>query len=190
MRSQEPLPLVAPKLTDGAVLLDPVVELDVPDLLNAHGDPAITTWMAGWWQAPASIEAATDRVREWNHTEGAVAWAIRAADEQRLLGVINLFNRDDDGIEVGYWMAPWGRGRGAATRSLRLTGSFGLHLGCPRIRLHHSVMNPQSCAVAGRAGFALTEHLHDSWLYPDGHTHDEHLHTLVAAEEPPGGQAW
>jgi RimJ/RimL family protein N-acetyltransferase len=172
------LPGIPHALTDGVVLLDAFTQADVPTLLTVHGDPDVTRWIGGWWQEPGTQESATAKVAEWATWGDAATWAIRDAAGGRLLGSINLFQADDRGVDVGYWLARWGRGAGAMSRSLTLVGGYGLGLGFPQVRLYHSVDNPASCAVARRAGFEMIEVLRASWVYPDGRAHDEHLHVL------------
>jgi RimJ/RimL family protein N-acetyltransferase len=172
------LPTLAVPLTDGVVLLDLFTEADIPTLLTVHGDPEVTRWIGGWWQEPASTDMAAAKVTEWAAWGDAATWAIRDARGGRLLGSINLFDATDEGVDVGYWLAPWGRGAGAMSRSLALVGGYGLGLGFPQVRLYHSLDNPASCAVAVRAGFEMVEELSASWVYPDGVAHDEHLHVL------------
>ena len=56
--------------------------------------------------------------------------------------------------EIGYWLAPEARGRGAATRALRLLSAWTLRewpIG--RLHLMADVDNTASQAVAERAGF-------------------------------------
>ena len=56
--------------------------------------------------------------------------------------------------EVGYWVARAGRGRGHATRALRLLSHWLLDdLGVARVQLQADVRNEASLRVAEKAGF-------------------------------------
>jgi hypothetical protein len=56
--------------------------------------------------------------------------------------------------ELGYWLGPWARGRGVATRAVKLLARWSFEqLGLERLALHTSSDNLASQAVAGRAGF-------------------------------------
>src|SRR4051812_11389124 len=88
--------------------------------------------------------------------DGEIRRAIADAADDRLLGIGGLMRFAPDGrsCEVGYWLAPWGRGRGAATRAVDLICEWGFGtLGLERIELHAHTENAASRAVAARAGF-------------------------------------
>jgi RimJ/RimL family protein N-acetyltransferase len=69
------------------------------------------------------------------------------------IGVHDLDGRSRKG-EVGYWIAREHRGRGAATRALRLLARWALgELGLARLELLADVRNVASHRVAERAGF-------------------------------------
>jgi RimJ/RimL family protein N-acetyltransferase len=55
--------------------------------------------------------------------------AIADASSDDFLGSIVLFNVREDRAEVGFWLAPWGRGRGAAREALRAAARLAAHLG-------------------------------------------------------------
>jgi RimJ/RimL family protein N-acetyltransferase len=54
---------------------------------------------------------------------------------------------------VSYWLAPAGRGGGAATRAVVLLAGWARELGMTRLTLHAHVGNVASQRVAERAGF-------------------------------------
>jgi RimJ/RimL family protein N-acetyltransferase len=73
-----------------------------------------------------------------------------------LLGVIGLHARDPTMREVGYWMAPWARGRGIMTDAVRLACGWGFdELGLGRIEWWANVGNQASRRVAEKAGFTM-----------------------------------
>lgn len=57
------------------------------------------------------------------------------------------------GPGIGYWMAPWARGRGYASEATRALADWAIGHGSPRVHLFADVGNPASQAVARRAGF-------------------------------------
>ncbi|WP_426247380.1 GNAT family N-acetyltransferase [Nocardioides sp. LHG3406-4] len=144
-----------------------------------------------WHPVPVDAEAEAafaDRRNDWG-TGTHAAWVVAEADGDdgpgRLLGSVSLQEIDVEGgdAEIGYWLAPWARGRGVATRSVLAATSWAYSaLGLHRVYLYHSVENTASCAVAGRAGFLLEGTLRQSFRYQDGRLHDEHLHARLSSD--------
>ena len=165
---------------------------DEPDLAAALADPAVVAWNPG----PAEgVEAFLRERNDWSAGTHA-SWAVAAPGTQpgaggrgRLLGSVSLheIDRDQGDAEVGYWVAPWARGRGVGAAAAAAAAAYGFgRLGLHRVYLFHSVHNPASCAVAERAGFLLEGTLRQSYRYPDGRRHDEHLHARLAGDPDPG----
>lgn len=79
--------------------------------------------------------------------------AVADAATDAFLGSIVLFDVRPDQAEVGYWLGPWARGRGAAKRALlaatRLAGAAGLR----RLEAKTSPDNAASQRVLDGAGF-------------------------------------
>jgi len=81
---------------------------------------------------------------------------VDAADTARLLGSIALHPIDWrlGAADVGYWLAAPARGRGQATRAVRLVAGWAFDtLGLERLELRAQRGNHASQAVAARAGF-------------------------------------
>jgi RimJ/RimL family protein N-acetyltransferase len=72
------------------------------------------------------------------------------------------------GPEVGYWIAPWARGRGYAAEAARALADWALGLGAPRVHLYADVRNTASQAVARRAGFTQEGVVRSCLDYRDG----------------------
>ena len=142
-----------PRLTDGEVALRALRETDVPQIHEACQDPLIPRFTRV--PSPYTLEHAwAALLPDGAEIRRAI---VPAADDDRLLGVGGLlrFTADGRACEVGYWLAPWGRGRGAATRAVALICAWGFEaLGLERIELHAHAENAPSCAVAARTGFA------------------------------------
>jgi RimJ/RimL family protein N-acetyltransferase len=99
--------------------------------------------------------------RSWEEESGERTFAI--LDEQRdpaLQGVVTVRLRESG--TVGYWLAPWGRGRGVMTAAVRAVVAWAREThGVSRLLLTTHPENLASQRVAERAGFArigTTEH--------------------------------
>jgi ribosomal-protein-serine acetyltransferase len=138
-------------LSDGVIALRALREDDVPLIHEACQDPLIPRFTRV--PSPYTMEHAVGALQ----TDGdEIRRAIVDADD-RLLGLCSLLRFAPDGrcCEVGYWLAPWGRGRGTATRAVELACQWGFSaVGLERIELHAHTENAASRAVAERAGFA------------------------------------
>jgi RimJ/RimL family protein N-acetyltransferase len=124
------------------------------------------------------------RRQRWQAESGA-DWAI--CENGAVIGRLGMVRLDlSAGIgEVGYWLLPDGRGRGAATRALGALADWAFAtVGLHRLELVHSVQNPGSCRVASRAAFALEGTARERMLHGDG-WHDMHVHARLAGD-PPG----
>ncbi|MDX6475177.1 MAG: hypothetical protein QOH95_688 [Gaiellaceae bacterium] len=153
-----PLRPPEPALADDAIRLEPLTQADVPGLLALTADPEIRrftrvpdgadeAWVRGW-------------IRRYEHgwSEGDRAgFAIRGHDGD-LLGFAALVELDLDTreSEIGYMVAPAARGRGVASRAVRLLTEWGLdQLGLARLELRIDPANTASTKVAERAGYHL-----------------------------------
>ena len=83
--------------------------------------------------------------------------AIADARTDTLLGTVLLFNiaRHERRCEIGFWLVPEGRGRGAATAAVRLACDWAARAwGIERFDAHSDVDNPAAHAVLERNGFS------------------------------------
>lgn len=86
----------------------------------------------------------------------SLTFVIADDETDELLGTIAVLrpNWDDRRAELGYWLASWGRGRGAATTATQLLAHWALDtLPLDRLELRIDADNPRSHGVADRAGF-------------------------------------
>lgn len=143
-------------LTDGRLLLRLPEERDVPDITAACQDETTARFVPV--PVPYTEEHArafvAERPQRWQAEDGEMTWAVTDAAEDRLLGMVGLHARDASMREIGFWTAPWARGRGVMTDAARLVIRFGfevLHL--ERVEWCALVGNDASRRVADKLGF-------------------------------------
>lgn len=154
-----PLRRPDPPLTDGVVVLREVRESDVPALVEACQDPDIKRFTSSvpdpYGEGDARAWLALHREDEAAGVEMNFAIAD-AADPDRLHGVIGLHDLDWKSRRgaTGYWIAPWARGAGRASRATALLARWALEdVGLVRVELIADVDNEPSQRVALNAGF-------------------------------------
>jgi RimJ/RimL family protein N-acetyltransferase len=82
------------------------------------------------------------------------AFAITDRESGELLGAIGLREVDQQNAQIGYWVKREARGRGVATRALRLVSRYAINdLGAGRVQLFTEPENVPSQRVAEKAGF-------------------------------------
>jgi len=91
-----------------------------------------------------------------NTINEAHRWVIEQQGTNEAVGVVSIHTIDLDtgDADTGYWIAPWGRRRGAAVCALYLVEQFALTI--PSIKFlsaHIAESNTASRATASRAGF-------------------------------------
>ena len=142
--------------TDGVVALRRVRESDVPVVQRACDDAESARWL------PLPVPYTEQDARSWalgvvpsEWADGKVASAaVVDAVTDELLGAVALTPGRDRTGEVGYWTAPWARGRGVAVRATRLHTAWAVDaLGLARVELLADVRNTASQRVADKAGF-------------------------------------
>jgi RimJ/RimL family protein N-acetyltransferase len=120
--------------------------------------------------------------QRWQAELSAI-WAIaRPGGEAK--GLIGWGDIDLRGgsAEIVYWLLPAARGGGVAVEAAERVSHWALNdLGLHRLRLCHSVANPASCRVAGKAGYSLEGTMRRALLHADG-WRDQHLHALVQGD--------
>jgi RimJ/RimL family protein N-acetyltransferase len=154
-----PFPPPDPPLSDGAVVLRLAREADAPAIAAACGDPEIARWIPV--PVPYRVEDARAFVAstgEGGSSGREPTFVIGDAATGLLAGMIAVHRRPDEPrmAAVGYWVAPGARGRGLATRAVRLVvrWAFTVAPELVRMELLTLVGNEASGRVALRAGFA------------------------------------
>lgn len=179
MRSRDP------ELSDGAIRLRPPREDDIPAITAACRDPEIARWTIV--PAPYTEEDARAFVGGTHRADGdpEIALLIVDADTDDLLGAIGLRVDAPTGVgDVGYWMRAEARGRGVATRAVRLLASWAFAArGLGRIEVLAATENTASRRVAERAGFTLEGILRARLPGKDGRL-DAALYSLLPSDLP------
>jgi RimJ/RimL family protein N-acetyltransferase len=146
-----------PPLTDGVVLLRPWTDQDVAVVTAAVQDPLIAKHTRVLENQTEEQTRAFFRTQEPARRAGeSIAFAIEEVATGLFAGTVGLlrFSWEEHRGEVGYWLAPEGRGRGLATRAVRLVAPWAIgELGLGRLALHTDIDNEGSQRVAERAGF-------------------------------------
>jgi RimJ/RimL family protein N-acetyltransferase len=120
----------------------------------AARDGEIFRWTAE--STDLTVESVRDVIRKHRLQPRWVGLAIADATSGALLGNIALHPTGERAgeAEVSYWLAPAGRGRGAATEALATLVEWAFaSKACNRVILHTCPGNERSQAVARRTGF-------------------------------------
>jgi [ribosomal protein S5]-alanine N-acetyltransferase len=144
-------------LTDGVVLLRQWSEADLGCVREASTDPRIPEWTT----VPAAFtveEGLAFIRRQWGRADSGEGLSFALADaatgEAMGLVVLMLEPRRPCVAETGYWVIPRGRGRGLATRAVRLASAWALgDAGLARVQALVEPENEASQRVLRAAGF-------------------------------------
>src|SRR5665647_832628 len=171
-------------LTAGDLTLRPLAGSDADDVAEACQDPETLRWLpiprpytlanAEWF-----IGTFAPALRE---SGAGIVFAIQSAG--RLAGVVDLkhVNWAYKVAEVGYWVAPWARGRGVAAQATRALSEWAIRdHGFERVQLFAATGNAASQRVAEKAGFVREGVARNACCVPDGRA-DMVLFSLVPAD--------
>ncbi len=146
-------------LGDGVVRLRVMVEADLPAIAAACRDPDIPRWT----RVPEDYREAD--ARSWFQQEAAersrgqqLGLVVVDLDGDRLLGSVGIVhpNWAEGRCELGYWVAREARGRGIATRAVRLLTTWIFDsLPIDRVEICAEPRNTASRRVAEQAGFTF-----------------------------------
>jgi RimJ/RimL family protein N-acetyltransferase len=144
-----------PPLTDDAIALRQFTLPDVPAIVRGCSDPLVHRYIP-LVPVPYTEADAEQFVERSDGLPDELNLAITDRHSGEVLGAVGFRHKHYDPAiaEIGYWLTPDARGRGAATRALRLLSRWILrerHVA--RLQLHTDVENTASQAVATRAGF-------------------------------------
>jgi RimJ/RimL family protein N-acetyltransferase len=182
------IPWPDPWLRDGAILLRPWTRDDLPAIVAACQDPAVSRFSPhipypygpadglGWLESREPVRLSGE----------GIGFAIVDARSDELLGAIGVAGIDRLlGIaRIGYWLAAQARGRGYATTALRLVAGWAFDgLGFARLELTTDPENVRSQRVAERCGFRREGHLRSHMLIRhSGERRDSLIYGLLPGE--------
>ncbi|WP_229399622.1 GNAT family N-acetyltransferase [Micromonospora okii] len=161
------------ELTEDGLLLRPWQATDADAVHRACQDPDIQRWTTV--PRPYLPEHALGFVTDlasaaWRDGTGA-PFAVCDAATGELLGSCGLVSVDRalDTGEIGYWVAPWARGRGVAVRATRAVARWAFDAaGLRRLIWQAEIGNHASRLVALRAGFRVEGELRLAHPTPGG----------------------
>ena len=177
-----------PPLSDEVVLLRRPGLADVPAIAAACNNPEIARWVpVPVPYTPADARAFIGEMADGWAAGTAIAFAIEDRASGALAGMIGLHPGDAPArATVGYWLAPGARGRGLATRAVRLLATWAFaDPALQRLELLTLVGNDASGRVALRAGFRR-EGILRRYLPFRGRAVDAVMYAIVRDE---GGEA-
>jgi [ribosomal protein S5]-alanine N-acetyltransferase len=173
-----------PPLSNGVITLRPLDERDLAAIEQAARDAEILKWFDLRTRSPADYLAA--KREAWAEGTGASFAICDATRPDTCLGQV-FIERDDDGRgSVGYWVLEDGRGKGHATRAVRLMASWALpEMRLGRLQLHTDPENVASQRVAKRAGFTREGVLRAYHGRRDGTRADAVVYSLLPQDVAP-----
>ena len=181
------LPVPEPPLEDGVVRVRGWRPDDLWARVEAWLDPSLMQFMLQPAPAVPSLQdaAAWLAAREQRRRRGEALYLVVAdPEDDRALGAVWLWNVDvlNGRGEVGYWLLREARGRGAATRAVRLVVAYAFaRLELERLELFTLPDNVASERVAERAGFVREGVLRSYRRGPNGRV-DVTVFSLLAQE--------
>lgn len=137
-----------------------VLERDIDDVYASCVDPELQRWIPlpapGLPYTRESAEHFCLSLAPAIRTGGdGQHWAVVDRETGRLTGSVALLRTQWAAMvtEIGYWISPWGRGRGLATEAVVAVSRWALGQGFQRVELKAATGNTGSCRVAEAAGF-------------------------------------
>jgi len=173
-----------PPLQDDVVLLRPPEPADAAALLPIRSEEDTRRWML-WDDEPppdhAEILANIERARR-SWSDGT--WAVFVIEvEGEIVGGANLGFYDHDIAEGSYFLGRAARGKGYATRALRLLAQWAFdENGIERLELRVDPRNEASIRLAERVGFTREGIERASRRATDGSRFDSVVFSLLPGE--------
>ena len=140
-----------PTLTDGVVVIRPSESGDLEGIAAGIDEPDVVHWIG----PPRGSAEDVLQLNEQRWRDGSPTFSICDA-QGGFAGLVwvNVPPRDASVGSIGYWLLPDARGRGLATRAVRLISAWAVPaLDLSVLRITAEVGNDRSAAVAERSGF-------------------------------------
>ena len=161
---------------------------DADAVFRAAQDPDIQRWTAV--PSPYLRHHADHFVTEvapaaWRDRTGAPFGAFDRATGELVasVGLVSFTPAEHIG-EIGYWTAPWARGRGAATAATRAVARWAFEeLGVRRLVWRAEIGNHASRLVALRAGFTMEGIARQGLVVRDGTHRDAWVGSLLLPDD-------
>lgn len=148
-------------LHDDLVGLRAMVPADAVAIMEACQDDEIIRWTS--IPSPYTLEFAHTFISlaaQWRAEGSSFQFAVINLGDGSFAGTIGLDAVLRPPAQVGYWIAPWARRQGFASRALTLVTSWAIReLGVETIELVTKIGNEASERVAGNAGFAFVDEI-------------------------------
>jgi RimJ/RimL family protein N-acetyltransferase len=185
----------ATSLTDGVVLLRPPDDADIDVITQACQDAEIEAWVSIPWPYERSHAEwfLESLVRPGWESGKDLVWSVRDVGTDRLLGMIGLHGIADGSAEIGYWIAPWGRGSAVASRAVALVVDHAFDpdgVGLVRLLWQAFVGNWRSRRVAWRAGFRVEGTLRQHTVQRAGVRRDVWIGTILRDDPREPNEPW
>ncbi|MFD6157082.1 GNAT family N-acetyltransferase [Nocardia sp. NPDC060256] len=187
------LPVPDPPLTDDVVALRLWQAGDIEQRLAGYADPEYRRFTSPTGEPVTAArvrERADQEKREWERGEKVSLAIVDAADPSQVWGGCSVYDIDleQQRAGVGYWLVPQARGRGAASRTVRLLAHWAFDvLDIARLELTCAPDNIASQRVAVRSGFFL-EGIMRSYMRFQGGRRDTMLFSLLPEDLREAGQ--
>jgi RimJ/RimL family protein N-acetyltransferase len=169
------------RLSDGVVELRPLGPADAADVAVQRALPEVTASTVGGTDPARSAVLCAEAAGEW--LAGQVArMTIRDASTGAFAGELGLFQLEPltGQAMIGYDLAPAWRGRGYATRAVRLVARWAFRsAGLARLIAGTTPDNVASQRVLERAGFQREGYQRSRLPGPDGTRLDDVLYALL-----------
>jgi RimJ/RimL family protein N-acetyltransferase len=180
-----PVPLPTAPISDGTVSLRVWATTDAPSMRRVFLDPEMYRWTdADPDETEADFAGAIER--GWGHREAGTRLCLAITDAQGVVGAIDLMMGEFERGELGYALGAWARGKGYATRAVRLLSDWSFaHAGVLRLELPIPVDHARSRAVAERAGYRYEGLLRSYlWLRDGGERQDVAMYARLSSDPP------
>lgn len=171
--------------TDGVIRLARISDVHLPGFSLLLGDPEVVANTRVPVPVPDGFEHQWLQAYKDGQADGTRdGFAVEDAETGDFLGIAGLvaIERDANQGEIGYVVAREARGRGIATRALRLVTDYALgEVGLDRVQLMISVGNTPSFRVAERCGY-VREGVLRSLYFKAGQRQDTVIYSRLASD--------